>query len=318
MATTSEYGWGLPPCGYRLPASTHPGSVTLQVADIERSLDWYGSVLGLAVLGREQGRVDLGVAEGSPALVRLVERKGAAAVPRAGRLGLYHFAVLLPERADLARFLRHVGELGVRFGASDHLVSEALYLADPDGLGVEVYCDRPRADWEHRDRQLVMATDPLDTDSLLAAAGPGHWDGLPPGTVIGHLHLHVGDLAVATDFYAEALGLDRVVWNYPGALFLSAGGYHHHLGVNTWARGAASPSQDDARLLEWTLELPDRESLEAAAASLRARGYTPEVVGGEPPSVRVRDPWGTALRLEVTPPGDAKILPGNSAPPGPA
>jgi len=309
MASTSEQPWGLPPSGYRLPESTRPGSVTLQVADIERSLDWYGSVLGFTELGREHGRVALGAAEGSGGLVHLVERKGAASVPRGGRLGLYHFAILLPDRADLARFLRHVSEAGVRVGASDHLVSEALYLSDPDGLGVEVYCDRPRATWEHRGRQLVMATDPLDTQSLLAEAGPERWGGMPMGTVIGHLHLHVGDLSVAADFYGEKLGLDRVVWSYPGALFLSAGGYHHHLGINTWARGAGVPGQDDARLLEWTLLLPDRESVAAAVASFSSGGHATEPDSSDPPSIRVVDPWGTALRLEVTPAEGGRTLP---------
>jgi len=316
MATTSECLWGLPPSGFRLPASTHPGSVTLQVADIERSLDWYRSVLGFAELDRKQGRAVLGVADGSSSLIHLVERKGAAAVPRGGRLGLYHFAILLPDRADLARFLRHVSQAGVRVRASDHLVSEALYLWDPDGLGVEVYSDRPRATWEHRDRQLVMATHPLDADSLFAASGPGRWEGMPAGTTLGHLHLHVGDLSVAADFYGEGLGLDRVVWSYPGALFLSAGGYHHHLGVNTWARGAGAPGQDDARLLEWTLLLPNREALASAVDSLSSRGYSPEVAGAEPSSVHVLDPWGTALRLEVTPSEGGKSLPKSSSPPG--
>jgi catechol 2,3-dioxygenase len=283
--------YGIPPRGYRLPDGIRLGPVRLQVADLKRSLDFYREVLGLAPFGQAV----LGPEGSRTPLVELHENRGAAPVPRRGRLGLFHFAVLLPDRASLGSFVAHVGRTGVPLGASDHRVSEALYLHDPDGLGVEVYADRPRASWEHRGRQLVMSTDPLDLEDLVAAAGGNPCTGMPPGTVIGHVHLHVGDLEAAEAFYHHGLGLDKTVWDYPGALFLSGGGYHHHLGLNTWARGAEPAGADDARLLEWEIELPSAEDARAALESLAAAGHEAEkddARGG-----RVRDPWGTALRL---------------------
>jgi catechol 2,3-dioxygenase len=290
----SRLPYGIAPAGHRLPGATRLGGVTLQVADLEHSRDWYRRVLGMRVLEESGGRAILTAKEGGDPLVTLVERPGATPVPRRGRLGLYHYAILLPDRAALGRFAAHLAETGVPAGSSDHLVSEALYLQDPDGLGIEVYADRPRADWEHRDRQLVMATEPLDVASVVRAAGGEQWSGMPGGTVMGHLHLHVGDLAAADAFYHRGLGLDRVVWSYPGALFLSAGGYHHHLGLNTWAAGAAPAGEGDARLLEWTLVLPSAGEVDAALESLEAAGHDVERNAGEG---RVTDPWGTPLRL---------------------
>ncbi|HEU0012198.1 MAG TPA: VOC family protein [Longimicrobium sp.] len=284
-AAAFDDGYGLAPPGYRLPAATRLGRVVLQVADLARSLEWYGSVLGLRVLERSAGLAILGAQGGEAALVELREKPGASPVPRRGRLGLYHFAILLPDRAALGRFVAHLAEIGERAGASDHLVSEALYLNDPDGLGIEVYADRPRAAWRHAQRQLVMATDPLDLQDVVRAAGGERWTGMPPGTVIGHVHLYVGDIEQAAAFYHKRLGLDKVVWSYPGALFLSAGGYHHHLGVNTWAAGAAPAGGDDARLLEWHIVLPNADDVAAAKRSLGVDTDT------------ARDPWGTQLRL---------------------
>jgi catechol 2,3-dioxygenase len=186
-------------------------------------------------------------------------------------------------------------EIGARAGASDHLVSEALYLRDPDGLGIEVYVDRPRSSWRTIDRQIQMDTTPLDLGSLVQAAGDAPWLGMPFGTSVGHVHLHVGDLDQAADFYHAALGLDKIVWSYPGALFLSAGGYHHHLGVNTWAGATAPlPAEDDARLLDWRIELPHVDDVNATVASLQAAGY-PAVATQE--GWRATDPWGTSFVL---------------------
>lgn len=292
-----EPAYGIAPAGYRLPAATRLGRVRLQVADLQRSLAYYERVLGLRVIDRDAGRAVLGAAadDGVP-LVELHERPGAAPVPAGGRLGLYHFAILLPDRAALGRFVAHLADLGERAGASDHRVSEALYLQDPDGLGIEVYADRPRTAWRHEGRQLVMATEPLDLASLVRAAGGEPWTGMPAGTTIGHIHLHVGDLARAESFYHQALGFDKVVWSYPGALFLSAGGYHHHLGLNTWARGAATPGEDDARLLEWEVVVPSALDAEGALASLAAAGHA---VGRTVDGGTVRDPWGTPLRIRA-------------------
>ena len=294
-ATPGSYGE--PPRGFRLPDATRLGPVRLQVASLARSLPFYEGTLGLRVLERDAARALL-AAHGSDApLVELRELAGARPMAQRGRLGLYHFAILLPDRPSLGRFVRHLGEIGARAGAGDHLVSEAFYLQDPDGLGIEVYADRPRDTWRRVGRELMIATDPVDVAGLVRAAGEASWTGMPAGTVIGHVHLHVGDLARASAFYCDALGFDRMTWRYPGALFLGAGGYHHHLGTNTWAgSGAQPPAGHDARLLEWTIELPDAASLDAAARSLAGAGAPVERVGED---VVTRDPWGTGLRFRV-------------------
>lgn len=290
-----NHSYGIAPSGYRLPGAVRLGKVVLQVADIERSLAYYQGVIGFAVLRREANRAELGPAAG-PVLLELRERKNARPVPRRGLLGLYHFAILLPTRAALARFVRHLAEQGERAGMSDHLVSEAVYLTDPDGLGIEVYADRPRESWQVADRQLVMATNPLDVESLMSAAPDGRWEGIPEGTVIGHVHLFVGSIEPASRFYHEGLGFDRMVWSYPGALFLGAGGYHHHLGTNTWAAGAPPAAEDDARLLEWEVLVPSAEEALRALESISAvEGQVErDSTGGT-----ARDPWGTVVRVKA-------------------
>ena len=293
---TGTQAHGIAPSGYRLPAATRLGVVRLQVADLTRSLEWYRRVLGLEPLDREPlDRVArLGPPGADAPLVELHERAGAPPVPRRGRLGLYHYAILLPGRPALGRFLRHLSEIGERAGMSDHFVSEALYLTDPDGLGIEVYADRPRGAWQYEDRQLAMTTIPLDVEAVLRAAGGERWSGMPSGTVLGHVHLFVGDLERAAAFYHAGLGLDKTVWSYPGALFLSAGGYHHHLGINTWATGAVPAGPDEARLLEWEVLVPSSRDAAEAIASVAAAGGAVEssADGGV-----ARDPWGTAVRV---------------------
>ncbi|HEU5048878.1 MAG TPA: VOC family protein, partial [Gemmatimonadales bacterium] len=230
----------------------------------------------------------------STTVVELVEKKGAAPVPRHGLLGLYHFAILLPDRASLGAFIRHLGELGVGAGMADHLVSEAIYLSDPDGLGIEVYADRPRSTWRRQGAELAMATNPLDVDDLLAAAGAGPWTGMPAGTAIGHVHLHVGDLPAAERFYGTGLGFAVTVRSYPGALFLAAGGYHHHLGTNTWASRARPAADADARLLEWEIVVPTEADTTAVLDRLTALGAPAAQDGAE---VVATDPWGVRVRI---------------------
>jgi catechol 2,3-dioxygenase len=289
------HDYGVAPPAYRLPDATRLGAVRLQVADLERSLDYYQRVLGLGVIERDRAQAVLGAEGEDEPLVVLHERQGSRPVPRAGLLGLYHFAILLPDRQALGRFVAHLGNLGEPAGSADHAVSEALYLTDPDGLGIEVYSDRPRSQWQHHDRQLYMTTERLDIRSLLAAGGDRTWTGMPSGTTMGHVHLHVGDLGRAEAFYHRALGFDKVVWSYPGALFLSAGGYHHHLGNNTWSSGRPA-SEGDARLLEWTIVLPGAQDIAEAGGSLRAAGYeAAESDGG----VVAAGPWGTRVRLAL-------------------
>lgn len=314
MTNHTTLPYGIAPDGYRLPADARLGRVLLQVSDLERSAKYYREVLGLREIARDETRVSLApqadaTTGNAEPLVVLQHIPGTQPLPPRGRLGLFHFAILLPDRAALGRFVAHLARLGIRAGASDHLVSEALYLSDPDGLGIEVYADRPRAQWQHQDRQLAMASEPLDLRALAAAAGDTVWSGMPAGTVMGHVHLHVGDLHQAAAFYHEALGLDKVVWNYPGALFLSAGGYHHHLGLNTWAAGATPAGPNDAQLLEWEMILPRASDVDAARESLTAAGFAAVFAAGLAAevsaesdaggTVRIRDPWGTTLRLHV-------------------
>ncbi|MDQ3997790.1 MAG: VOC family protein, partial [Gemmatimonadota bacterium] len=294
-----ERPYGIAAPGYRLPDATRPGRVRLQISELERSLAYYRDVLGFRALAQLGRRATLGAQGHDRPLVELVERAGATPVPRRGRLGLYHFAILLPDRASLGRFVEHLARLGVRAGMSDHFVSEAIYLQDPDNLGIEVYADRPRSAWRHEGRQLAMATEALDVRDLVKAAGGEPWRGMPAGTTIGHVHLHVGDIDEAAAFYHEGLGLDKVVWSYPGALFLSAGGYHHHLGTNTWAAGAPPAGENDARLLDWELVVPRPEDAEAAAGSVEAAGHRVTRAGD---SWMLTDPWGTTLRLVIAAP----------------
>ena len=285
---------GIQPRGYRLPESTHLGRVRLQVADIERSHLFYSRVLGMCVIRGSADSVCLGAQGDKREIIHLQQLKSARPVPKRGLLGLYHFAILLPDRASLGRFVAHLAEIGERAGMADHAVSEAVYLTDPDGLGIEVYADRPRDAWRYDEQQLYMTIDHLDVDDLVRSARGQRWTGMPAGTVLGHVHLYVDDIEKAEAFYHDALGFDKVVWSYPGALFLSAGGYHHHLGTNTWAKGAPLATDADARLLEWEVVVPTPKDAEEAARHVKDAGFPVKQDNGK---WILTDPWGTNLGL---------------------
>ncbi len=247
---------------HSLPPETKMGRVALTVANLERSVRFYAETIGLAVIDRRALDATLGVSGNE--LLSLAELPGARPKPPR-TTGLYHFAILLPSRLDLARSLRRLVEARWPLqGAADHLVSEALYLADPDGNGIEIYRDRPRNEWTFSGDQVQMATDPLDVDGLVAelAQDEGPWTGLPSATSMGHVHLHVADLRQAEEFYCGLLGFDVMLRGYPGALFVATGGYHHHLGLNVWA-GAGAPPQPagTAGLRHYTVLLPEASSL---------------------------------------------------------
>ena len=258
---------------------TRMGLVELSVSDLDRSLAYWQDAIGLRLLSRENGTAELG--RDTP-LVRFVEEPGAR--PAQGFAGLFHVALLVPDRPSLGRFLAHtVREQIPLTGLSDHVVSEAIYLRDPDYHGIEIYADRPREQWEGQVGQR-MTTIPLDTDSLLAEAGDAGFDGLPDGTTVGHVHLCVRDVDETIGFYRDRLGMGLTAHLGDQAAFLSAGGYHHHLGGNTWeTRGAPPAPEGTARLLRFTIVVPDEEELARVA----------ERIGG----TEVRDPSGNPLVL---------------------
>jgi catechol 2,3-dioxygenase len=292
-----EGTYGEAPKGHRLPKETRLGRVKLQVADLARSIEFYEEVLGFRTTAGDSSLAVLSAHGDDTPIIELHELPGAKTNAVRSRLGLFHIAYLVPDRPSLGRFVKHLAAINARAGASDHVVSEAFYLQDPDNLGIEVYVDRPRSTWKRVGRQLLMGTDPIDIAGLHAAAD-GPWKGMPAGTTVGHVHLHVGDIATASSFYSDTLGFDRIVWNYPGALFLSAGGYHHHLGTNTWAGRAPSPAEDDARLLEWTIQLPDDTAMDAVAKSLANAGHETRRDGAD---LVVPDPWRTDIRFARSP-----------------
>lgn len=273
----------------RLPDDLRFGAIALAVADLERSIDYYRRRLGMELLEQEGRRATLGA--GGRRLLELEERSGAKRDPDAA--DLFHFALRVASRPALARQLARLVATDTRLtGASDHSVSEALYLRDPDGHGVELYRDRPRETW-YREGRVHMGTSALDLDDLLkdAPGGAGDRDGLDPDTVIGHVHLETLDLARAKAFYVDRLGLD-VTTERPGATFMSKGGYHHHVAVNTWGNKLRPAQDHPGRLgmLWFEIQLPDRSRLAALAGDFEAR---------EPVDQRVivSDPNGLAIRF---------------------
>ena len=278
---------------------TTVGAVRLTVSDLARSREFYERVTGLRGAEREGGALALSVA-GEPPLVELVADAAAPALNRR-TTGLYHLAILVPSRRDLAFALRRIAEASWPLdGASDHLVSEALYLSDPDGNGIEIYRDRPREQWPHSGDALQMATLPLDLESLVSELGSDRSqraESAPRGTRIGHVHLQVADIDEAEAFYSGALGFEVTVRGYPGALFVSAGGYHHHIGMNTWhSAGASPPPSGSVGLRSFELELPGTDELQYTLDRAAAAGVEVERGNG---SAVLHDPSGNELVLKA-------------------
>jgi catechol 2,3-dioxygenase len=285
---------GIPAPSYRIPDTAHIGRVRLAVSELERSIRFYSDVIGLALLKESEGTAQLGVSTNGRVLLELEEIPGIRPVGRRSRLGLYHVALLLPSRAALASFMQHVSRLGIPFGAADHIVSEALYFSDPDGLGVEVYADRNRDQWIVRDNEIILDSKPIRSDDLQATSQE-RWTGVPDHTMFGHIHLSVQDLRLAADFYHATLGMNKMTWNFPGALFLAAGQYHHHVGLNVWAAGSPAASQEESRMMFWELHLPNGQELKSAVASMSAAGCKPTAKLGKPSTFS--DPWGNTVTL---------------------
>ncbi len=269
----------------------HIGRVALAVADLDRSTRFYSDVIGLRELARDGNVAQMGV-DGKTLLV-LHGQPGISRVRRA--TGLYHFALLLPSRADLGDTLAHLVEVGGPIsGYADHAVSEAIYLTDPDGHGIEIYRDRPRDEWQFPNGTLKMTVDPIDFEGVLGAR-TGAWRGLSSGAMMGHIHLQVASIPQTEQFYIDRLGFDLMTRYGSGASFLSANGYHHHFGTNTWAGVGLPPAPEDAaRLLWYEIREPDAAALDAIAARLSAADYPFERDGHE---LRVVDPSGIHIRL---------------------
>jgi catechol 2,3-dioxygenase len=272
------------------------GTVRLTVSDLARSREFYEQAIGLLANERDDGSLALGVPGEHP----LVELRGDVSAPPLERraTGLYHLAILLPSRVDLGFALARLATARWALdGASDHLVSEALYLSDPDGNGIEIYRDRPRDEWRYHDGKLAMSTLPLDLRSIVAEIRdvPGDQPQMPAGTRIGHVHLQVNDLRQAEDFYNGVLGFEVTVRGYPGALFVSAGGYHHHIGLNTWhSLGAAPPPSGAIGLDSFEIMLPNEDERLRVLERVSAAGIAVEQHAKGP---LVRDPAGNSVLL---------------------
>ncbi|SER63794.1 catechol 2,3-dioxygenase [Gracilibacillus ureilyticus] len=251
--------------------NTFVSHVSLKVTDLNRSLQFYQHIVGFDILERTQNKVLL-TADGKTSILSLEKPENVQ--PKQGRTtGLYHFAILLPTRKDLANFVFHTVNQGVQLGSSDHLVSEALYFNDPDGNGIEVYTDRDPAEWKWQGDHVVMAVDPLDFEDLVKEGHPEAWQGLPSDTVMGHIHLHVADLDQTHEFYIRGLGFDVVSRFGDQALFIATGNYHHHIGLNTWnGVGAPNPPEESVGIDHYVLTYPNETALHLVCENLKAIG----------------------------------------------
>jgi catechol 2,3-dioxygenase len=281
------------PFAHRTPIRM--GAVALRVRNLSTTTSFYRSALGLEVVDRSSVSTVLGA--GGVPLLHLLARPDARAARR-DEAGLYHTAFLMPSRADLGRWLVHAARNRVDLtGFADHTVSEAVYLDDPEGNGIEVYADRPAETWVWKDGSVTMGTSELDVDGLLALARAvgDDFDAVPGGTRIGHVHLKVGAVRPGLEFYGDALGLSSTRKERADAAFLSSGGYHHHVAINAWDSPGATERDPSASGLEFlSLEVRDADVLSAQQFRLVRPGSVPTLVEG---GIEATDPWGTKVRL---------------------
>ncbi|WP_110111855.1 VOC family protein [Bacillus sp. CGMCC 1.16541] len=271
-------------------------SVTIKVQNVKQSITFYQELIGLKVLKETERTAHL-TADGTTILLSIEQPDHV--IPKQPRTtGLYHFALLLPSRADLGDMLKHLIQSGYPLqGASDHLVSEAIYLADPDGNGIEIYTDREASEWEWNNGEVLMATEPLHVESVLSEGQADSWSGLPARTLMGHIHLHVSELKKTKEFYTKGLGFELVNQYGTQALFISSGNYHHHIGLNTWnGIGAPTPSENSVGLKSFTLMYPSEETRANVVNNVRKIGAT---VSKETNSFVTTDPSGNRIYLNV-------------------
>jgi len=275
--------------------NTYVGHVNIRVQDLDRSLTFYQEVLGFQILEQTDKAVKL-TTDGKTSVLSIEQPENV--VPKQGKTtGLYHFALLLPKRSDLADIVHHFMNIGIRYGSSDHLVSEALYLADPDGNGIEIYIDRDPSEWSWSNSEVAMAVDPLNFEDLLSAGKQQSWKGLPSGTVMGHIHLHVSELKKTEEFYSKGLGFEVVNRYGDQALFISTGKYHHQIALNTWAGvGAPTPPENSVGLESFTIVLADEAARNTIIAQLKSIGAS---VTEENDSIISYDPSGNRIYLGI-------------------
>lgn len=282
--------------GFHSKPTTFVSHVAMKVEDLERSLQFYRDITGFNILEQTSTAAKL-TADGKTSILTLVQPKDV--IPKQGRTtGLYHFALLLPEKIDLANIVVHLIENDIRFGSADHLVSEAHYLQDPDGNEIEIYIDRDPSEWRWTGQEVAMTTDPLDFERLLKNRVSGKkWEGLPSETLMGHVHLHVSELKKTEEFYVKGLGLDVVNRFGSQALFLSSGKYHHHIGVNTWnGVGAPKPPENSVGMASFTLVLSSEEAIQETVTNLEQMGAS---VTEEDGRRTTYDPSGIRIVLTV-------------------
>ncbi|RKQ16946.1 VOC family protein [Ureibacillus endophyticus] len=281
--------------GFHTKPTTFIGHVKVKVTDLQRAIKFYRDILGFKILEQTATTVEL-TTDGKTSFLSLEQPDNV--IPKQGRTtGLYHFAILLPEKSDLANIVVHLVENGIRFGSSDHLVSEALYLHDPDGNEIEIYIDRDPSKWTWSGEEVEMTIDPLNFERLLTSVTPTKWRGMPENTVMGHIHLHVAEIEKTEEFFVKGLGFD-VVNRFRGqALFLSSNKYHHHIGVNVWnGVGAPKPPKNSVGLVYYTLVYADEEARQQVIENLEKLGYQ---VTEDNYQLTTEDPSGNVIVLTV-------------------